>query len=142
MRFWHCVLLAAILTAVFGLPFREYRTQQLLPIRTLQVQRTEGGIRLLTEVGEGTGATWNEAVDDLRQNASGEVFFDTAEHLVFPDDSLAREAAQSGFLRPSAQVHLSDDLREVETANAYFSAHPSEMRLSNFGMNGREAQME
>lgn len=142
MRFWHCAILAAILTAAFGLPFREYRTQQLLPIRTLQAQRTDDGVLLLSEAGEGEGASWEAAVENLRQNASGEVFFDTAEHVVFSDADLATDAAQSGLLRPSAQVHFSPDLREAETANAYFSAHSSSLRLSDFGSYGREAQME
>lgn len=142
MRFWHCAILAAVLTAVFGLPFREYETQRLLPVRTLQARRTEGGVYLLSEAGEGGGATWEAAVEALRQNASGEVFFDTAEHVVFSDADLATDAARSGILRPSAQVHFSAELREAETANAYFSAHPSPLRLSDFGIYGREAEME
>lgn len=142
LRFWHCVILAAILTVFFGLPFREYRTQQLLPIRTLQAQRSDGGVRLLSEAGEGEGATWEAAVEALRQNASGEVFFDTAEHVVFSDADLATDAARSGLLRPSAQVHFSAEVREAETANAYFSAHPSPLRLSDIGSYGREAEME
>lgn len=142
MRFWHCAFAAAILTAAFGLPFREYPTQRLLPIRTLQAQRTSGGISLRSEAGEGEGATWDEAVADLRKNASGEVFFDTAEHIVFSDAALACDAAASGILRPAAQVHFSEKLRAAETANDYFSAHPSELRLSDFGMNGQEEHME
>ncbi len=142
MRFWHCALAAALLTAAFGLPFREYPTQRLLPIRTLQAQRTPDGVYLRSEAGEGEGATWDEAVAALRKNAGGEVFFETTEHIVFSDADLARDAAASGILRPAAQVHFSEKLREAETANDYFSAHPSELRLSDFGIYGQEERME
>ena len=62
---WLYLVLAVALTCVFGLPFREYDTARLLPIRTLQAAVTEQGVKLVSEVGEGEGITWETAVQDL-----------------------------------------------------------------------------
>ncbi len=113
---------ALALTLFFGLPFREYETQQLLPIKTLCAEYDDG-IHIVSEVAEGRGKTWKQAVEDLRNNAAGDVFFDTAEHLVITDANLALEA--KSVLRPSAQVYLVDRLPTLEGLYSYLKAHPS-----------------
>lgn len=122
---WIYPLLAVALTAVFGLPFREYDTARLLPIKTVQVEKTENGVRLISEIGSGEGEDWSAAVDDLRKNAPGEVFFDTAEQVVFCDRSLVRQVVDSGELRPAAQVYYADAPTDPEGLNDYLSAHES-----------------
>ena len=131
MKWWHCALIATALTLAFGLPFREYETESMLPMRTLQAVRTPEGIRIVSEVGEGIGETWLEAVENLRRSAPGEVFFDTAEQILFSDRSLARQAAQSGLLRPAAQVYFIDSTRDPEGLNAYLHAHPSNLKIAD-----------
>lgn len=130
MKWWICGLAAGVLTVIFGLPFREYETQKLLPVQTLQAHRKDGGVYLLTEVGEGFGSSWDEAVEDLRSNAAGEVFFDTAQQAIFSDALLAQQAAESGILRPSAQVYFSQRVQDVEGLSDYLSAHPSDTQIS------------
>ena len=131
MKWWQAFALAGLLTVIFGLPFREYSTKQLLPIRTVQARREEGEIHILSEVGEGRGRTWEEAVRDLRENAPGEVFFDTAEQAVFSDRPLALEAAESGVLRPAARVYFSSRFSDPEELYAVLSAHPGRLQISD-----------
>lgn len=133
MKWYLTLLTAVILTVIFGLPFREYKTQQLLPIKTVQAERTAQGVHIVTEVAEGLGETWTAAVADLRQNASGDVFFDTAEQVVLTEESLAVEIAQSGILRPAAQVYFAEALADHEGLHAYLTAHPSEKKISDYG---------
>ncbi len=116
---------ALVLTLLFGLPFRTVDTQRLLPLLTIQVAREDGAVRLRSEAGEGVGADWDAAVADLRAQASGEVFFDTAEHIVVCDRDLLPQLLRSGVLRPAAQVYFADAFRDVEGLEAYLSAHPS-----------------
>lgn len=116
---------ALVLTLLFGLPFRTVDTQRLLPLLTIQVAREDGTVRLRSEAGEGVGADWDAAVADLRAQASGEVFFDTAEHIVVCDRDLLPQILRSGVLRPAAQVYFADAFRDVEGLEAYLSAHPS-----------------
>lgn len=136
MKWWQAFALAGILTVIFGLPFREYSTKQLLPIKTLQARRQEGEIRILSEAGEGRGESWEAAVRDLEEKAPGEVFFDTAEQAVFSDKLLAREAAESGILRPAARVYFSSRFSDPEELYAVLSAHPGRLQISD--LTGRE----
>lgn len=116
---------ALVLTLLLGLPFRTVDTQRLLPLLTIQVAREDGTVRLRSEADEGVGADWDAAVADLRAQASGEVFFDTAEHIVVCDRDLLPQILRSGVLRPAAQVYFADAFRDVEGLEAYLSAHPS-----------------
>lgn len=116
---------ALVLTLLFGLPFRTVDAQRLLPLLTIQVAREDGAVRLRSEAGEGVGADWGAAVADLCAQASGEVFFDTAEHIVVCDRDLLPQILRSGVLRPAAQVYFADAFRDVEGLDAYLGAHPS-----------------
>ena len=108
------LLTAVVLTAWLGLPFHRYDTAKLRPIRCLQARREGTGIHIVSEAGEGYGGSWQEAVEDLLAGASGEVFFDTAEQVVFSDEALAQEAVDSGILRPAAEVFYSTGLYPPE----------------------------
>lgn len=127
MKHWSAALCAAvILTLLFGLPFRAHDTAKLLPLKTVQAAWDGAEVFLLSEQGEGRGATWQEAVEDLRKNASGEVFFDTAEQLVLCGgaETLLPQIVQAGTLRPAAQVFRAERPLDAETVNDYLNAHP------------------
>lgn len=100
------LLAAAALVLCCGLPFRTHETRTLLPVQTVQAEWTEAGVRIVTEAGEGSGATWDDAVAALRMAAPGEVYFDTAGQVVLcgKTDRLVNELLESGILRPAAQV--------------------------------------
>lgn len=128
MKWGLAVGAAVALTAIFGLPFREHDTAKLLPAKTLQVEQlADGALHLVTEIGEGVGRTWEAAVADLRENASGEAFFQTVEQVVFCGKALTvvPEALESGDLRPAAQVYEAETLSDAEGLNDYLSAHES-----------------
>ena len=128
---WQYPLAAVALTAAFGLPFREYDTGKLLPVRAVQAAKTARGVRIVTEIGAAEGATWTEAVAALREGASGDVFFDTAEQLVVCDPSLLPEILESGDLRPSAQIYEADELTDPDGLNEYLSAHESDRTVAD-----------
>lgn len=125
------IFAAVVLCFVFGLPFHDYDTEKLLPLQTLQVISEKSGIRLLSEAGEGTGASWDEAVEDLKRKASGHVFFDTVEHVVFCGRGLEKEVLFSEQLRPAAQVYYAEKPLEQENLAEYLSAHPAPMTLAD-----------
>lgn len=108
------LLAAAALVLCCGLPFRTHETRTLLPVQTVQAERTEAGVRIVTEAGEGSGATWDDAVAALRMAAPGEVYFDTAGQVVLcgKTDRLVNELLESGILRPAAQVRRSGGLAD------------------------------
>ena len=103
------LLAAAALVLCCGLPFRTHETRTLLPVQTVQAERTEAGVRIVTEAGEGSGATWDDAVAALRMAAPGEVYFATAGQV----------------LRPAAQVRRSGGLTDPEGLSDLLEAHAS-----------------
>jgi len=128
---WTYLLAAVALTAIFGLPFRAYDTGKLLPVRTVQAALTaDGAVRLVTEIGEAEGETWAAAVAALRERASGDVFFDTAEQLVVCAPSLLPQIVESGDLRPAAQVFFADAPTNPTGLNAYLRAHESALTVA------------
>ncbi len=121
---------ALLLTVLLGLPFREYDTGKLLPIQTLQADLENGRVLLVSEAGSGEGDTFAEAVEDLRKKASGDVFFDTAEHLVLCDASLLPQILEEDLLRPAAQVYFAHALQAPDGLSDYLSAHPAGLTLA------------
>ncbi len=142
MKCW--ILAALILVLFYGNPFQKYDTEKLLPIRCVQAYRQGSQIHIISEAGEGYGSSWEEAVEDLRSNASGEVFFDTAEQAVFSDPLLAMEAAMSGDLRPAAEVFFRKEAEDPETLHAYLSQHGSKLKIADItkGRKERESNRE
>mgnify|MGYP006939734824 CR=1 FL=1 len=116
---------AAALVLCCGLPFRTHETRTLLPVQTVQAERTENGVRIVTEAGEGSGRTWDDAVAALRMAAPGEVYFDTAGQVVLCGDRLVDELLESGILRPAAQVRRSGAIAEPEGLFDLLEAHAS-----------------
>ena len=135
MKGW--IVTALVLILLYGLPFPKHNTAKLLPIRCVQAQREGNMIHILSEAGEGYGRTWEEAVKNLEANASGEIFFDTAEQAVFSDPGLAVEAALSGDLRPGAEVFFRRGMEDPEVLYEYYSQHGSSFKISDITEKGR-----
>ena len=57
------LLAAAALVLCCGLPFRTHETRTLLPVQTVQAERTEAGVRIVTE--DGTAEAREYSVDDV-----------------------------------------------------------------------------
>lgn len=130
MKWVLCVAVGLIL--FYGLPYREYETARLLPIQCLQAQRRDGEIVLRWEEDEAVGQDWQSAVETLRRKAKGELLFDTASELVVSDEALAREVAESGILRPGAQVFFASELVDGRELHAYLAAHPTQRTLADY----------
>ena len=129
MKPW--ILLILIVVLLWAMPFQSYDTERLLPILCIQAQRERGGIRILSEGGEGFGISWAEAVENLRENASGEVFFHTAEQAVFSDMELAVEAAGSGDLRPGAEVFFRCGMEDPRILYPFYRQHRSDLKIAD-----------
>ncbi|MDR0890430.1 MAG: hypothetical protein LBM28_07320 [Oscillospiraceae bacterium] len=134
MKIWIAAVgLVLLLAFAGGLPFSNHETQKLLPLHTVQVELTEDGVHIVSEAGEGYGATWSEAVRALHESASGEVFFDTAEQLVLCSRAIniVPEILEEKTLRPAAQVYRSRELQPVEGLNEYLSSQESDVSLGD-----------
>lgn len=118
------------LALLFGRPFRARQTKLLLPVQSVQVEQREGGVYLLTEAGESTGADFCAAVTALRESAPGVVFLDTAQYLVLCGEAEGAQIASSGLLRPNVQVYRAQGCRDPEALRPWLAAHESGLTLA------------
>ena len=93
----------------------------LLPVQVLVVSEADG-IHLRTDTtDEGFGDTVSEALENMRENATGKVFLDTADYLLISDGTLLGEIAP--YLRPSCQVCLYKGKLDMEKLRDYLKHH-------------------
>lgn len=121
---------ALALLMLFGLPFRPYDTRTLLPVETVQLAAAEEGVVLVTEAGTGRGTDLAAAVADLRQRATGRVFFDTAEALILCAGVNAEEIVHSGLLRPGVAVYRAAEVQKVEGLAAWVAVNKSDCTVA------------
>ena len=131
MKKW--LFLAAVLIAVAVLSRRPHPARdvaKLEPIQTVYVCRSGTDITIETDTGaRGTGATLTEAAADMKANASGEVFLDTAEFLVLHPTIPITEEFHT-LLRPTCKVTFTTAAPDLQAASDYLSVHTPPMTLS------------
>lgn len=125
------LLLAVVLGAMGLLPFRGTDAAKLVPVRTVLVTRS--GDQYEVDVGRavrGIGRTLSEALAKLREQATGELFFPTAEQVIVVDPAgtdgeTVRAVTEAPEFRPGAGLYRTTepDL-DAEAVGAYLSSHP------------------
>lgn len=127
------IIVAAILILTGLLPLRGTDVAQLLPVQVMLVEREDGLVRIRCDHGAaGSGENWEQALQDLRASAEGEVFFGTVEHVVLAKSAgyLMPRIAASADLRPAAKLYFAQkSLPEPEQAAAFLHAHPGSLTL-------------
>ncbi len=132
MKKW--LYLTAALAAVgvlSRLPHPARDISKLEPVRTVYLYTEAGDLCIETDTGDsGTGADLMEATSDMKANADGEIFLDTAEFLI-----LAPEVAITPdfytLLRPGCKVCYTDAAPDQTAAADYLSVHPPETTLAH-----------
>lgn len=131
MKKW--LLLAALLTAVAILSRRPHPARdvaKLEPVQTLYVYINGTELSIETDTGaKGTGKTLTEAAADMKANASGEIFLDTAEFLLLHPAVPITEEFHT-LLRPTCKVTFTTATPDLQAASAYLSVHTPPMTLS------------
>ena len=98
--------------AYFGLlPFEAHDVAELLPVETVLI--TKAGDAYRVDIGAGVravGRTLREALDRLKEEVTGFVFFQTAEQVIVREDALdvLPEAESEPRFRPAAGLYRTD----------------------------------
>lgn len=127
------LLLAAVLAAMGLLPFRAVDAAKLLPVKTVIVTKT--GDEYVVDIGAGVravGRTLREALDRLREEVTGEVFFPTAEQVIItePADEALEAVAEETQFRPAAGIYQTPDpAPDAKALGAYLDAHASDLTI-------------
>lgn len=131
MKKW--LLLAALLTAVAILSRRPHPARdvaKLEPVQTLYVYMNGVELSIETDTGaKGTGKTLTEAAADMKANASGEIFLDTAEFLLLHPTVPITEEFHT-LLRPTCKVTFTTATPDLQAASGYLSVHKPPVTLS------------
>ena len=127
------VLILAGLGYIGLLPFQAHDVAELLPVETVIV--TKAGDRYRVDIGAGVralGSTLAEALDHLKEQVSGFVFFQTAEQVIVQEDAADAvvEAEQESRFRPSAGLYRTDaqDL-DAHAVSRYLQTRHTAMTL-------------
>ena len=125
---------ALALIAMLGwMPFSPSDVADLKPVELIYIDAERGPVLVKTDTGgSGRGQTLAEAFQDLKQTTAGNIFLETADHLIVSEK--ARPYLQSAvrFLRPACNVCVADREPELETAAAFLRTHEPNMTLQDF----------
>ena len=121
MAFWF--VFAAAVTALGLWPTKARDASGLLCAQVLVVDASKGEVTVEADCGvSGSGASLSEALEDMRAHAPGELFLDTAEHIVLRERAwyLLPQAASCRALRPAARlVRAGGELPGIEELRAF-----------------------
>ena len=127
------ILVLLALWAMGRLPFRARDVAELLPVRTVLVDREGNEVTVDAGTGvRGVGDTISEALASLRERASGRIFFGTAEQVILTDRAaeLLPQALEEPAFCPAAGVYMTPDRTlDPEAAADYLSTHSSNLTL-------------
>ena len=119
MKHWYGMVLAILLASL--LPKEQHTDiSQLHPVEILYIDMEGRSVQIATDTGEvGQGNTWQAALGDLKETASGELFVDTAAFLLVTDRSSVYLEEMAQVQRPSIKVLLFDGEAQWETLTNY-----------------------
>lgn len=93
---------------------------RLEPVEAVQVCRENGQIILKTDTGQwGRGTTTKEALEDLKETASREVFLETAVWLLLDPDLQGELPELTTLLRPNCRLCLYEGGEKLGTVARY-----------------------
>ena len=125
----YILLMAAALLA----PVERADVGKLRPIETVAVYKENDWIVLRTDTDDvGIGATATQALQNMKDTASGIIYLDTAAYLLLEED--AQDAAEElrGVLKDKVRLCLSDKKIEPKDATKYLSAHGGLPRMEDW----------
>ena len=103
--------------------------------QVLVVDASKGEVTVEADCGvSGSGASLSGALEDMRAHAPGELFLDTAEHIVLRERAwyLLPQAASCRALRPAARLaRAGGELPGIEELRAFLQAHPPALTLAH-----------
>jgi hypothetical protein len=133
MRSFICVAAALLLLSLIGMaPYESHDASELAPVQTLLVKLGEDGYTLTADNGaSGSGESWAAAVEDLRKSCDGVAFLQTAQKVVLSGNvaQAMREVAQTGDLRPAAELFLTDTEQAADALQSFLKSRTSAVTL-------------
>lgn len=142
MKKW--LLYAALIGAVALLaakPSAGTDIGMLQPVQVVCLSRTGDDVSVQTDTGDwGTGKNLRAAVEHMKAGAAGEVFLDTADHLLLSPDCQDLLSEADGLLRPSCTVCYMEGQPDLERIGQFLRHHTPAITLMGYRAGRRDLQ--
>lgn len=141
MRRWliWCIALGTAVVLTKGENSARLDIAKLEPAQVLLVEERAGQLIVTTDMGHlGRGRALTEAVEDMRQTATGVVFLDTAEYLLLAPSAEKYVPELTQLLRPSCRICMIYGAMELKTAADYLSVHEPGLTFRDWKKNKSE----
>ena len=137
---WIIFLLAILLITALGwLPFWGSDVATLEPVEALYVYYNKEKVCIETDGGWfGKGKTVDEAVADLKESSSGQVFLQTVDFLLLGKGSEELLPMLYSHLRSGCSVCSVKEKPDLEKASAYLRTHRPGMTLQHYRAGKKE----
>ena len=119
-----------LIAALSRSPFAGTDVAKLQPVELIRVTKLGENVLVETDTGDtGFGSGLKQAFEDLKQTTAGEVFLETAEHVLLSGQAreLLEELAE--LLRPGCSVCIQQGEAELEAAAEFLDVHKPEFTL-------------
>lgn len=132
MKNWIYMLLLA--ATAFLAPVRGTDVGELLPVELIMLTVDKGKVVVSADTGDfGTGRDAAEAMKDLQERASGEVFLETADYLLLADGFLNSREVLKTWFRPGTLVYAVKGSVDASQAVEYLRSRSGGVPLNRLG---------
>lgn len=131
-KLWYLLMAAGVL-AVYVLPTPGRDAQMIKPVEVVCLSRGQQGVEIVTDTGAaGEGKTLRAALEDLHEQASEEIFLETADYLLVEEDcdDLLPEVME--VLRPSCVVCRYEGEPKMEQVGRFLRQHRPTLTLARY----------
>ena len=136
MKRWLFLMLVAVI-----LPSGGTDIGKLQPVQVVCVMRENGMVVISTDTGDrGVGRDLQSAIVDMDACAIGEIFLETADHLLLGQECLPMVEQMAQILRPSCTISLVAGAPNLEAVGAFLTFHGPGITLMEYRAGRRELQ--
>lgn len=114
---------------------------KLQPVQVVCITVSDGQVTVRTDTEDrGTGETLAAAVSNMQETATGEVFLETADHLLLAPDCQFLLRDVMTLLRPSCSLCWMEGEPEMEDIGLFLQIHAPETTLKDYRAGIRSVQ--
>ena len=123
----------AILAALFAAPVEQMEVGKLIPVQAISIYRENDYYVLETNTGnKGTGDTLELALENMKDTASGTIYLDTAQYLLFTDGAKEAPVMLRQKLKRNVRMAELEAPVEMDGVAQFLDAHGKLPKLKNW----------
>ena len=127
------ILYIGILAAVLAAPVRPQNIGKMKPVQVVSIYKEDDWVVIETDTEDkGMGGTATQALQNLKDTASGVVYLDTAEYLLLSKEAEAMAEALRRELKPSVRICMATKGVDLKETAKFLDTHGKLPKLKNW----------